>query len=617
LPSTFAAVPNGSSGIGLTPASFLATAGRTNLTTLSNYQSIVPRASRWAGTGSAEFDLSPSITAFGDLLYSNRQETVLRAPATLSNRAVPATNAFNPFGAAVKASFLFTGIGSEMEITNTETTRAVGGLRGTLGTWDWEVSVLDLRDNTNDRTLDNVNAANVTAALASSNPATAVNVFQDGPGGSAALLSSLIAAPIVDRYMSDALQEAGFIRGNLFSLPAGDVQVISGAEFRSEKLNLAIASGNLFVAPSRNTWAADGEARFPFVSSAMAIPGAREITATVAGRYDHYSDFGGTFNPQCGLQWKPFGKLLIRGSYSTAFRAPSLFELYSPDTPFVSTIVDPRRNNQVVPITILFGGNPSLEPEKSHTWSVGAVLSDERNSWPRMEVNYWNIRQDQTIQTLSPNVILANEVLFPSLIQRAAQTPADVAAGLPGILQGVDEISANFGSLNTDGIDLNISDAVKTSLGVFTSSIAATWVDHYKTALVPGAPPSELVNLARGNLGTIPRWRATASISWGRGPLEVSSVLRYIGSYDDATSALVRTGTKVDSQTLIDMQALLDIGKVIGDAPWSNRLSVRVGVNNLFDSAPPFSLSNGVTGYDLSQADIRGRFLYVALTKSF
>lgn len=49
-------------------------------------------------------------------------------------------------------------------------------------------------------------------------------------------------------------------------------------------------------------------------------------------RYDHYSTFGGTWNPRAAVIWKPFDSSILRLSYSEAFRAPNAFELHYNDT---------------------------------------------------------------------------------------------------------------------------------------------------------------------------------------------------------------------------------------------------------------------------------------------
>ena len=50
---------------------------------------------------------------------------------------------------------------------------------------------------------------------------------------------------------------------------------------------------------------------------------------------------------------------------------------------------------------------------------------------------------------------------------------------------------------------------------------------------------------------------------------------------------------------------------------WLNNTTITLGMNNVFDQDPPFSIVNIENGYDQWTANIRGRTWYVALTKRF
>ena len=50
------------------------------------------------------------------------------------------------------------------------------------------------------------------------------------------------------------------------------------------------------------------------------------LTATVAGRYEHFSDFGGTVNGKLALRYAIVPQFALRGSISNGFRAPSLHQ---------------------------------------------------------------------------------------------------------------------------------------------------------------------------------------------------------------------------------------------------------------------------------------------------
>lgn len=71
-----------------------------------------------------------------------------------------------------------------------------------------------------------------------------------------------------------------------------------------------------------------GERTAKAIYTELSIPVLAELELSLAGRYDHYSDFGNTFNPQLGLRYTPLANLLIRASYGEGFRAPTLADLY-------------------------------------------------------------------------------------------------------------------------------------------------------------------------------------------------------------------------------------------------------------------------------------------------
>jgi outer membrane receptor protein involved in Fe transport len=118
-------------------------------------------------------------------------------------------------------------------------------------------------------------------------------------------------------------------------------------------------------------------------------------------------------------------------------------------------------------------------------------------------------------------------------------------------------------------------------------------------------------------LGTIPEWRATASLAWSLRGYGVSTTARYAPSYDDAGLTNLANGLTVDSQTLVDLTLSLNTDELAaGGSAWAKGFVVRLGVTNLTDEEPSYSSISGI-GYDTSMADVRQRFVYFALTKSF
>src|SRR3546814_7642873 len=56
----------------------------------------------------------------------------------------------------------------------------------------------------------------------------------------------------------------------------------------------------------------------------MNIPLVRSFELQLAGRYEHYSDFGSIAKPKIAGAWDLFDGWRIRGSWAQGFRAPNL-----------------------------------------------------------------------------------------------------------------------------------------------------------------------------------------------------------------------------------------------------------------------------------------------------
>jgi iron complex outermembrane recepter protein len=233
-----------------------------------------------------------------------------------------------------------------------------------------------------------------------------------------------------------------------------------------------------------------------------------------------------------------------------------------------------------------------------------------------VSATYWSIVQDPRIQQIALAVLLANEANFPDRIIRAAPTPADVAAGRPGRLLSIVATSLNFGRLETSGVDVRVSDGFRIGRGRLSLSLLGTWIDQYSVADVPNTTAVDRVGVAHTQ-GTIPKWRGSGTIGWEQNGFAISASARHASSYDDVTALLVRNGRSVDAQTLVDFQSTLRLDELFtSGGGWLSGVVLRAGVVNAFDEEPQFSEMFGF-GSDPSQADLRQRFTYVSLAKTF
>ena len=107
-----------------------------------------------------------------------------------------------------------------------------------------------------------------------------------------------------------------------------------------------------------------------------------KLSAGLAARYEHYSDFGSTTSLKASGRYAFNDAVALRGTVSTGFRAPSLQQEYYSSTSinFVNT-----GGGNLVPYTIRTFpvsdpaaqalGAQNLKPEKSHNYSLGLVFT--------------------------------------------------------------------------------------------------------------------------------------------------------------------------------------------------------------------------------------------------
>lgn len=612
LSSPFATVPEGSTGIGLTPADFAATAGMRRRTSTLSGSSIVPKAHQRSAAAFAEFDLTSGLTAFGQVLYTSR-DTVSQDELYSVQGVVHPTNPFSPFEESVAVDMLLVGVPTRQFVHGLELTRGVGGLRGSLGSdWEWEIAATASSETDDAYATNQVSAVRVAAALSASDPARALNPFIDGPAGSPELLASLVT-PNVQHHFSRGRQLSTFARGSMFDLPAGSIDAVLGGEWRDE----AVIYGDLTqsVDDGRQVTAAFAELSIPLVSSTPYQKG-DVLAMTVAGRLDDYSDFGSTVNPQLGLMWRPMSDLLLRSSFGTSFRPPSLYELRSPRLTAANVpLSDPARNNMLTSVSLVVGGNSNLQPIEADSMTAGFVLTPSAVPGLRLLGNYWKIHTNHRVTVLHFSQLLANEDAFGDRILRAEPTAADIAAGRPGQLLQLDISRMNFGRLSTSGVDFEVSYDLSTSWGQFTPRLSATWVDEFVAVDIPGEAPVDRVGIAHTS-GSIPRWRTVSSLAWQRGGLGLSTTVDWRPAYMDANATGV-TGRKLPARTLVDLQGTLALDQLLPAGKVWEDLKLQLGVKNVFDEQPPFAEIGYAIGFDSSQGDLAGRFGYLKLSKGF
>jgi outer membrane receptor protein involved in Fe transport len=364
-----------------------------------------------------------------------------------------------------------------------------------------------------------------------------------------------------------------------------------------------------------------------------------KLNVSLAGRYDHYSDFGSTFNPQVGVFWRPISSLKLRGNYSSAFRAPALVEFSNTRTVNIDDVVDPESASGVSPLLTLSGNRSTLRPETARIWSGGADYDLGFLPSTRLSVDYYNINYKNRIETPADGadnlLALERERAYASLINRnpsAAQLSQIIASSSSGVIgnstgipfdpstqsaeavfPGIvvfDNRLNNIAVERAEGIDITLSTLRETSIGTFGLNSTLTYsLSH--TFNVTATSPSLSKEDEVGQPAAV---RLRANLSWSNGPYTLNGNVNYTGGYDDTLTTPV---SSVSSWTTLDLVGRIDLSKISSDSVLAGA-DITLSLLNAFDAGSPLALGN-TSGllYDPTNANPFGRFISISVRKKF
>lgn len=436
-----------------------------------------------------------------------------------------------------------------------------------------------------------------------------------------------------------AVQSKIVLDGPLFRMPAGEVKLAVGGErywedqYSNEAIgpygaeDPALAGG--FAYRDRTVYSAFAELVVPFFGPEYEIPGFHSLTFNISGRYDHYSDFGSTFNPKIAGTWSPFEGLSIRGSYSTAFVAPSLNSMAKPPSVVLSsttsTALIPSGGGSNFPMATIQGGNPGLKPETAKTYDVGFDLTPGFLPGLKASLTYYHIDMRDVIAGPNTSQFLttpayAGYYLVPSgtPAQRLAQIagfhglgalPVEGGGsvdrlGIPQVV--VDSRTANLGRSIVSGIDYAVSYRFETGFGTFLPAIAGTHGLRLDLSNPTGAPFVD--QFQNGN----PRDTFTASLGYAHGPVKARVSWDYLGGYPILG---VTNQTYVESFQTVNLYASYELPKrgILAGT------TISVNLDNIFDEEPSFINRATGTGQigGVGQGSFIGRFFSVSVEKKF
>jgi iron complex outermembrane receptor protein len=425
-------------------------------------------------------------------------------------------------------------------------------------------------------------------------------------------------------------QADAVVSGPVFKLPGGDAMAAVGMDLRTEKFRFngnatdLATQGRIFNAPFDSINTLDTKKRdVKAVFAEMQFPITKQLELSLAARYDDYTGFGSTTNPKASLLFKPLPQLALRSSYSTGFRVPTFNQLFfgiTESTYSGKDLVDPTKcaagivsstpGCESITPSIFTGGKPNLGPEESKQWMLGAVWEPNANF--NVSVDYWDIRRDGTVQSLSLSDLVKNYTLFPDNFLRDAS----------GNLVGVDARWVNAGQTITKGVDINARVNGRLTDARWSVVLDATYLLEKKSRLLASAPfgASEVGRFTRADdLGL--RWKHSLTGTYTRGVWTGTLQNVYKSGYTDAVLPGVANGSIVPANWDPKVKPYSLFHASVGYTGIKN-LTLTVGVKNLFDKDPPFSAaydSNTGAGssWEPRVADPRGRSFTLTVDYKF
>jgi len=573
------------------------------------HMSMVPSTERFSFNYMGRYDVNNSLTAFTELNGQNSKSTIRGAGSPSFNELfMSGTNANHPFANDPAHPFYqedltmrrrTVDIGNREKKVDTNYYRAVFGLEGATGEWDWQSAVSYIKSHSVERGVDGFpNSQRIQLAI----DTELWNPFEPSSNTQEALDFIETQTTRVGKSTTKSFDAS--ISGPVMEMDHGDLMLAVGTEYREESISDnpddQFLRGNVFGTEATQ---ANGRRDNFSVFAELAIPVTETFELQLAARYEDYSDFGTTTNPKVAFRWGPSENMVIRGSFGTAFRAPSLHQLGLGRTDESPNLVDNNRCNlsgqgcAPQEYTAVFAGNPDLGPEESTSYNFGLIyeITDDLS----FSVDYYNYEIEDVIDS-DTQFVFDNQGLDPNVVERIPTAfPND-----PGEVVVIYDSFQNIGDLNTSGLDFDIRYAMETDMGKLDFSYVMNYVLEYED-LRPDGAGGQRVNRSEGEFEQ-PEIRSTFAVTWSQDDMSGGAAVNYIGSFDGSADAGFGDKT-VDAMTTLD-----------ASFTYSGIENVRltIGATNLFNEEPPYS-HHDFMGFVSNIHSGQGRFTYVNASYEF
>ncbi len=634
-------------------------------------QTMIPETSVSSVYGQADYDLTDTVSVYGELLHSSRKTESQSARQfwTADVGYVPVGSVEGFEGSSFVMPVHYTNhYGNE---TTIDYTRAVVGLEGAIGFWNWDASYQRSHNSgTYEQDIifrDSMLMAQEMLATGSScdgrvtefsgRECHAYDWFdpQNIYGNPSQAARDFLFGRDVGNttYKQDTFD--AYITGDLVDLPAGPVGIATGVYWQRDEINdvpgVNTREGNSWGLSSAGITA--GEATTKAVYAEFQVPVARDLPfmesldLTASGRWTDVDAYGDDTTFKMSANWTIGSGFRVRASRGTSFRAPALFELYlEGQTGFLGQTNDPclnwvessnpriRENCAAAGIpetytstagsstgsmtTVTGGGAGVLEAETSVSEGIGLVYSSPEGRFAA-SVDYYDVVINDQISSVSGSAVLsqcytsedfANEPFCNQIDRRDGSQDGDWSI-----------LEVRGGYLNTAKQTVRGLDFVVTYQDSFDFGDLRIKLDHTHQIersfqqFETDTPVDSLGwNGSPKSVGTLNTTltRDDWSINWNMAYYDRTENYSYYG-VDETTyrGEPVRFVAHIPTYVVHSLSA---------STTFNDNLDVTLGVANVFDKQPPkvsFGARVGNVPLFASQLDYLGRRAFVNLAYSF
>jgi len=329
------------------------------------------------------------------------------------------------------------------------------------------------------------------------------------------------------------------------------------------------------------------EALVPLFSGASWM---KQLNFNGAARWADYGGSGTIWTYKAGLDSSFTDSFRLRGTYSRDVRAANLGERFD-RTGGALSVRDPRKPATApnVPVTLVQGGNPEVQPEVADTYTAGFVYRPGFLPGLDVSVDWLSVKVAGSIEQFG-----AQDIVNACYIQNNPDQCANITLDPSGEFSLVNQTFQNVSQARISGVDMEVGysraldlfgGGEQLSMRVFASYLeensttSSTGVKTDRAGQVGGQMPP--------NIFSLPRLKMTGLLNYSRGPLRGFLQLRYIGNgvYDTqngiGTNNWIVADNTVGSITYVDTRVSYNLS--ISDS----NVEIYGNVTNLFDRAPP------------------------------